>query len=106
MNNELKFNYIKQHWQLRDGVVYTRWGNRPVAFSSKNKQGHRFTVIEINRKRHAVLIHNAIFMLHHDRAIAEDKEIHHKDGNPENNNIENLIELTDKQHRRIHFYQR
>ena len=28
MNNELKFNYIKQHWQLRDGVVYTRWGNK------------------------------------------------------------------------------
>lgn len=44
-------------------------------------------------------------MLHHDRPIAEGKEIHHKDGNPANNAIDNLIELTPTQHNRIHKYQ-
>lgn len=105
MNNELKFNHIKRLWYLQGGVVYTRYGNKPVSFSGKNKKGHRFTSIEINGKRYAVLIHNAIFMLHHDRPIAEDKEIHHIDGNPENNAPANLIELTPKQHMRIHQYQ-
>lgn len=105
MNNELKFKYIKEHWELRDGVVYSKLTGNPVSFSSKEKNGRRFQPIKINEKQYAVLIHSAIFMLHHDRAIAEDKDIHHIDGNPENNNIDNLIELTRKQHMRIHQYQ-
>lgn len=44
-------------------------------------------------------------MLYHDRQIAEGNHIHHIDGNKQNNAIENLIELTPKQHNRIHQYQ-
>lgn len=44
-------------------------------------------------------------MLFHDRPITEGKEIHHRDGNPENNAVSNLIELTRTQHRRIHQFQ-
>lgn len=102
MNNEIKFEYIKRNWELRDGVVYSRRTGKPVAFSGKNEKGRCFTSIEINGKRYAVFIHNAIFMLHHGRAIAEDKEIHHKDGNYENNAVSNLVELTKTQHKRIH----
>lgn len=105
MNNENKFNHIKRNWYLKDGVVYSRRTEKPISFSSTNNKGHRFTIIEVNGKRCSVRIYEAVYMLFHDRPIAEDKEIHHKDGNPENNAIENLVELTSKQHRRIHQYQ-
>ena len=29
MSNQIKYEYVKEHWQLRDGIVYsklqTRW---------------------------------------------------------------------------------
>ncbi|EFD6892216.1 HNH endonuclease [Escherichia coli] len=105
MNNKIKFEYIKRLWFLKDGVIFTRWGNKPVSFSCETGNGRRFTKIEINDKQHAVLIHEAIFVLFHDRPVAEGKEIHHKDGDHENNAIDNLVELTRTQHRRIHLYQ-
>ena len=105
MKNEIKFNHIKRLWYLKDGVVFTRWGNKPVSFSSKTGDCRRFTSIEVNGKWHNILIHEAVFMLFHDRAIAEGKELHHIDGNYENNAPENLTELTRKQHKRIHKYQ-
>lgn len=104
MSNKIKFEHIKKLWYLKDGVIYTRWGNKPKTFPSKNR-GRRFQMIEVNGKHYTVHIYEAIFVLHHNRPIAEGKEIHHIDGNYENNAIENLIELTPKQHRRIHRYQ-
>lgn len=105
MNNEIAFKHIKRLWYLQGGVIFTKCGNKPVAFSSKDKDGRHKQVINIKGKQHAVYIHEATYMLHHDRAIAEDKEIHHKDGNYENNAIDNLVELTRTQHKRIHKYQ-
>lgn len=105
MNNEIVFKHIKRLWYLQGGVIFTRCGNKPVAFSSKDKDGRHKQVINIKGKWHAVYIYEATYMLHHDRAIAEDKEIHHKDGNYENNAIDNLVELTRTQHKRIHKYQ-
>ncbi|EFC1475416.1 HNH endonuclease [Escherichia coli] len=105
MNNAIKFNHIRRLWFLKDGVVFSRWGNKPVSFSGKGRGGHCYTMVGINGKRYPIFIHDAVFMLHHNRAIAEDKEIHHVDGDHENNVIDNLIELTHKQHMRIHQYQ-
>ncbi len=105
MNNDIKFQYIKERWELRDGIVYSKRTGGPVAFPGKNRQGHRFTSILVNGKKYNIRIHETIYMLHHDRAISEDKEIHHIDNDPENNAIINLVELTDKQHMRIHKYQ-
>ncbi|MED9600787.1 HNH endonuclease [Escherichia coli] len=104
MNKE-KFKYIKSHWELRDGIVYSKQTGKPKTFSSINASGHRLQVIKVNDKKYSVYIHEAIFMLFHDRSIAEGREVHHRDGNPENNAIDNLIELTPKHHKRIHQYQ-
>lgn len=105
MNNVIKFEHIKRLWYLKDGVVFTRYGNKPVAFSSKTGNGRHFQIININGKQYVVRIHEAVFMLFHNRPIDEGKEIHHKDGNYENNAPENLVELTHRQHMRIHAYQ-
>ena len=105
MSNELKFQHIKRLWYLEGGVVYSKKTGKPVVFSINDKDGRRFTVVRINGKSYSILIHKAIFMLHHDRAIAEGNEVHHVDGNYENNAPDNLIELTTKQHKRIHAFQ-
>ncbi|MGT9434872.1 HNH endonuclease [Escherichia coli] len=105
MNNELKYEYVKEHWELRDGIVYSKRTDKPVSFSGKSKSGHRYTNAPIKGKQFYFLAHEAVFVLFHDRPIAENKELHHVDGDPENNAIENLIELTRTQHQRIHKYQ-
>lgn len=105
MNKELKFQYIKSHWELRDGIVYSKRTGKPVSFPGKNPKGHCYTVVKINGKNYYIFIHEAIFVLYHDRQIAKGKEIHHIDSNHENNSPDNLIELTRKQHFRIHKYQ-
>lgn len=105
MSNQIKYEYVKRLWFLQGGVIFTRWGNKPVAFTCKDKNGRRYVKININGKWHTVRIYEAVFMLFHDRPIAEGKELHHIDKNPENNAPENLIELTRKQHKRIHQFQ-
>lgn len=105
MSNELKFEFIKRNWQLRDGIVYSRRTGKPVSFSDKDDNGRRFQKATINDKRCTVRIHEAIYMLYHDRPIAKGKEIHHVDGDCENNAVDNLVELTRQQHKRIHQYQ-
>lgn len=105
MSNEFKFEYIKRNWELRDGVIYSKRTDEPVSFSDKDDSGRRFQKATINDKRCTVRIHEAIYMLYHDRPIAEGKEIHHIDGDYENNAVDNLVELTRQQHKRIHQYQ-
>ena len=43
-------------------------------------------------------------MLSHDRSVADGMVIHHIDGDPLNNALDNLIELTPSQHKHIHAY--
>ncbi|MFP1557167.1 HNH endonuclease [Escherichia coli] len=104
MNNELKFHHIKRLWYVKDGVIYTRHGNRAIKFKPDHK-GYLTTDTESAGKRFNIKQHEAVFMFYYNRQIAEGKEIHHIDGNKQNNAIDNLIELTSKQHSRIHKYQ-
>ncbi|QMD96785.1 HNH endonuclease (plasmid) [Escherichia coli] len=105
MNNEIVFKHIKRLWYLQGGVIFTKWGNKPVAFANKTGNGRRFQTINIDGKTYPVLIHEALFMLHHNRPIDEGKEIHHINGDYEDNAVDNIAELTRTQHRRIHQFQ-
>ena len=103
-NSKINFEYIKRFWYLKDGIVYSKRTGKALVFSF-NTYGRQCRNIKVNGKGHKVYIHDAIFMLHHNRPIAEGKEIHHRDWNHQNNDIENLIEITPTQHKRIHKYQ-
>ncbi|HHV7348677.1 TPA: HNH endonuclease signature motif containing protein [Escherichia coli] len=104
MNNEIKFQHIKRLWYLEDGVIKTRHGNRAIKFKPDYK-GYLTTDTASDGKRLKITQHEAVFMFYYNRPIEEGKEIHHIDGNKQNNAIDNLIELTSKQHSRIHKYQ-
>lgn len=104
MNNEIKFQHIKRLWYLEGGVIKTRHGNRPIKFKPDWK-GYLTTDTQCGEKRFHITQHEAVFMLFYDRPIDEGKQIHHIDGDKQNNAINNIIELTPKQHKRIHKYQ-
>ncbi|HDW9027132.1 TPA: HNH endonuclease [Escherichia coli] len=104
MTRQELFEYVKSHWYLKDGIVYSKLTDKPVAFSS-NHLNHFSQMVEIDGKKSVVNIHAAVFMLYHNRPIGEGMHIHHIDGNPLNNHPSNLVELTPKQHKRIHAYQ-
>lgn len=58
-NNRIKFDYIKKYWELRNGVVYSKQTNNPIAFASKDKDGYRLQTIKVDSKSYPVRIHHA-----------------------------------------------
>jgi hypothetical protein len=55
----------------------------------------------INGKNILRTVHRVVWVYHHG-PIPEDRIIHHKDGNRQNNNINNLSCITRKEHQIIH----
>lgn len=48
--------------------------------------------------------HIVVMENHLKRKLKKGEEVHHKDENTSNNNIDNLIVLSHKEHRRLHYY--
>lgn len=99
-----KFAYIVKHWYLQDNIVYSHLTRKPVTFCV-NGSGHLHLSLKVKCGRLTISLHQAVFMLYHNRPIGEGMVIHHIDGNPLNNHPSNLVELTHTQHHRIHTYQ-
>ena len=100
-----KFEYIATHWFLKDGIVCSLQTGDPIS-SFINETGHLLVSLALKGRRcSTVKLHQAAFMLYHNRPIGEGMIIHHIDGNPLNNHPSNLVELTHSQHRRIHAFQ-
>lgn len=36
MRNEIKYQYIKRLWYLKNGVIYSKRTDKPISFSSNN----------------------------------------------------------------------
>lgn len=98
------FNYIVEHWYLQDNIVYSHLTRKPVTFCVDGS-GHLHLSLKVKCGRLTIKLHQAVFMLYHNRPIGEGMVIHHIDGNKLNNHPLNLVELTHRQHHRIHAYQ-
>lgn len=99
-----KFNYVIKHYYLQDNVVCSYRTRKPISFHL-NRSGHLYLPAGAKRGRPNIKLHQAVFMLHHNRPIGEGMVIHHVDGDKLNNHPSNLVELTQTQHARIHAYQ-
>ena len=105
MNKSIKFEYIKNKWYLQDGEVFSKRTHKPVTFSCTKTSWHPSRRVSRGGKGWInIYIHEAVFMLFHNRPVVEGMVIHHIDGDPLNNSPNNLVELTPSQHKRIHSY--
>ncbi|ENZ7220401.1 HNH endonuclease signature motif containing protein [Escherichia coli] len=106
-NNQIKFEYIKSHWYLDEGVIYSQRTHMPISFSCKSsKNKHRFAMVNLaGGIETSICIHDAIWMMHHNRPLPDGKfEVHHVDGNILNNNPSNLVLMSNRMHRLYHRY--
>lgn len=92
---ELTKDYLNSIFEYRDGNLYWKIsnGNRAKIGSvagTLSGNGYRYTAV--NKKRYG--IHRLIFIMHHGFIPIR---VDHKDGNPLNNNINNLREATHQQ---------
>lgn len=83
-----------------DGTIFTKRG--PI--SPGNNRGYKymtFTGIREGTKKHNIYVHNIVYAWHKGE-IPYGYQVHHKDRNKSNNNIDNLIALTPEEHREEH----
>ncbi|HAY0420797.1 TPA: hypothetical protein JS316_000192 [Escherichia coli] len=104
LNNVDKWEYVRHHWQLIDGKVYSLMYKRPVAFSSKNTGGRGGCIARHNGKNLIIQEHQAVWMLSNKQAIPDNFVIHHQDLDYTNNAPENLILLSKRAHQFYHRY--
>jgi hypothetical protein len=64
---------------------------------SKNPKGYLITTVMINGKRFSIPIHIAVARTFLDDRTSEGLQVNHKDGNKENNNVNNLEWVTAKE---------
>lgn len=104
-NNKIKFAYIKEHWELRGNVIYSKRTNKPNTFSSQGKDNRRAQKIKVNGKSCSVYIHDAVWMLHHNKPLPDgDFHVHHVDLDPQNNAPDNLVLMSHRTHQFYHKY--
>ncbi|ENG4064921.1 HNH endonuclease [Escherichia coli] len=105
-NNQAKFDYIKSHWYLDAGVIYSQRTGKALAFSVVNESGRRSQIITRNGEKKSlnIQVHQAIWMLSNNQPIPEGFVIHHLDLDFTNNAPENLILLSKRAHQFYHRY--
>lgn len=86
------------------GINNWNWKNG----HTKHSSGYILILVgrRLNKKSKYEFEHRLIMEKHLGRKIKFNEEIHHFDGNPSNNRIENLVLLKKSQHRSIHFTKR
>jgi len=89
-----------------DGLnVYDNLRKKEVKINKDHNQGHSYMFCQLRTKENKRIqpkIHQLIYTTFIDSNYkAEDIEIHHIDGNPHNNHIDNLTAITKKIHRAI-----
>lgn len=85
-----------------DGKIFSLISNREVGYA--NKAGYRFLqFIRPNGKVVKVKIHRLVYAVHGPEKLSKKLVINHIDGNPSNNNINNLEQVT-QQYNTLHAY--
>ena len=88
-----------------DGKIFTQKGELKPTFigngTRPNEQRRYEFRIQKNGERARVLVYHAVYAWFHGE-VPYGKELHHRDGNPLNNSIDNLVALTHEEHVQEH----
>ena len=84
-----------------DGTIFTKRG--PIS-PGDNGRGYKFMTFGGSKEegnRHNIYVHDIVYAWFKGE-VPYGKEMHHKDKNPSNNSIDNLVALTPKEHKKEH----
>lgn len=84
-----------------DGIIYTKRGPIKPGDNGRGYKRMEFSGIREGTTRHKIRVHNIVYAWHHGE-IPYGKVIHHKDRNPSNNRLDNLVALTPEEHKKEH----
>ena len=87
----------------RDGkLIFNRYTNK-IYKQYCNKNKCRYPMVGLSfRGKSAEFVHYLVCLAWMPQYLGEDKEIHHIDLDPENNNVDNLVVLGKEEHRELH----
>lgn len=100
LDNKIDLTEIEKHFYYKDGDLYNKTTRsstciKDAASGTVNKKGYKYVCL--NRKVYRA--HRLIYAMHYGE-IPDGFAIDHKDGNPLNNNIDNLRIATPSQNSR------
>lgn len=79
----------------RDGRIFSIASGNEVGYTKSD--GYRYVSYVVSGKTHRLKIHRIVWCAYGDTKLSEYLVINHKDGNPSNNNIDNLEQVTQAQ---------
>lgn len=88
-----------------DSIIYLNWSNtgKPKEIKASVKYtGHLFFGFQVNGEKVTKGLHVAIYESYHKTNVPNGYVVHHIDGNPQNNDLSNLVMMTDSEHKRMH----
>lgn len=103
MNKRDLLEFVKKGPYLIDideGIIYNSRGHELSTYA--NDDGHLFVRIYWNGKRKAIAVHRLVWMAATKSTIPEKFQVHHRDGDTENNSFTNLMCVHEMDHRKFH----
>ena len=102
-NNSLikKFVESGKYNITRDGHVYNKETGHEVGYTKST--GYRHISIGHGNSKKSIAIHRIIWYVYGDTPLSDTLVLNHKDGNPLNNCIDNLEQVTQKENN-LHMY--
>lgn len=88
-----------------NSVLYLNWygtGKQKEVTPSINTSGHLYFGFQVDGKHIVKGLHVAIYESYNKTTVPNGYVIHHIDGNPENNELSNLLMMSDSSHKRMH----
>jgi len=97
---KMKCVQCREYFKISPSRIGKKWFCSKSCYSENcRKEKKKYTFIQINGEK--VLMHRHIMEVHLRRKLLTTEHVHHIDGDPSNNSLENLIVLDIKEHGKI-----
>jgi hypothetical protein len=99
MTNEEKFQFVIRHFEIIDGVLWSKphishagWKCKARRMTTNANHPEGYCSVKINGK--SLLAHQVLYMLYYNRPILDKMDIDHINGHKNDNSMHNLREIS------------